>query len=113
MSASEPSGEEYVFVDFDNIFAFVPEFDLCKLHFSMLECGIRVGLQELAELVASAYGVSLHAAEVGLRRFYPLVLCRLLAWAIKRARASSSSMRCTSSRVALMSCQEQPPRSQC
>jgi len=75
---------EYFLVDFDNVFAFVPEFDLCKLHLSMLEYGVQMELVEYAGLIASAYGVTPGNVLRGLRSLYPLVLCRLLAWAAKR-----------------------------
>lgn len=84
----EHRGElEYVLLDFDNVFAFVPEFDLCKFHLSMCERELYLNLESFAEMVAPAYGVSKEGALKGLRSVYPLVLFRLLAWGVRRDHA--------------------------
>ena len=81
---STASGHEYILIDFDNVFAFVPEFDLCKLHFSALEHGLNWDLSWFAGVAATAYGASESEVARGMRSVYPLVLYRLLGWAVKR-----------------------------
>jgi hypothetical protein len=75
---------KFSLIDFDNVFAFVPEFDLCKLHFNMSEHGIQMGMDEYAQLVADHYGMDIRLILKGLVNFYPFVLTRLLNWATKR-----------------------------
>jgi hypothetical protein len=75
-----------VLLDFDNIMSFVPEFDLCKLHLSLIEHNVDVGLPEYARLIKEAYPVASSAEEIctSLQSFYPVVLLRLLQWAAER-----------------------------
>jgi len=66
------------------VFALAPEFDLCKLHFSLLENDVDLGLDAFAEVVGPIYGVSASTVEASLLCFYPLMLFRLFAWGAAR-----------------------------
>lgn len=83
---STPEGTaKVVLLDFDNVFAFVPEFDLCKLHFGLVREGVRIPLNELARIVAEADGTVTPAAVYdSLVSVYPYVMVRLLHWAMDR-----------------------------
>lgn len=75
-----------VLLDFDNIFAFVPEFDLCKLHLSLIEHNADIDLPRYAEMVRRAFRskASIKQIEESLCSVYPIVLLRLLQWAATR-----------------------------
>jgi 3',5'-cyclic AMP phosphodiesterase CpdA len=75
---------KYFLLDFDNVFAFVPEFDLCKFHFSTFEHGVQIDLNMYADMIATHYEINHNNALDGLISVYPFVLMRLLSWASKR-----------------------------
>jgi 3',5'-cyclic AMP phosphodiesterase CpdA len=74
-----------VLLDFDNIFAFVPEFDLCKFHMYLLLGEVNLSLDEYANMIAGIeLSVSASAVRRSLVSVYPYVLTRLVNWGIPR-----------------------------
>lgn len=75
-----------VLLDFDNIFSFIPEFDLCKFHFGLAAMGVYLELDQYAKIVKVEAGGDVSNDEVwrSLVSVYPYVCCRLLNWAIPR-----------------------------
>jgi hypothetical protein len=75
---------QYCLLDFDNVFALVPEFDLCRFHFNLSENRLSLELPQFAEVVARHYKIDASDALTSLTGFYPFVLLRLLHWGVKR-----------------------------
>jgi hypothetical protein len=74
-----------VLLDFDNVFAFVPEFDFCKFHMYLLKGGLTIPLDEYASMIADGAdqpAVSAAMVLASLVSVYPYVLTRLVNWAI-------------------------------
>lgn len=79
------SGEDkYFLLDFDNVFSFLPEYDLCTFHLSLLEHGAEVDFQKFAKIAASNYNTNIEDALRGITGIYPIVLIRLLGSAVRR-----------------------------
>jgi hypothetical protein len=74
----------YYLLDFDNVFAFIPEFDLCKFHFNLLEHGLKFETSDYTKLIAEYYDVNVACAGRAFVTVYPFVLLRLCNWAVKR-----------------------------
>ena len=51
-------------IDFDNVFSFIPEFDLCKLHFGLVAAGVNIELDEYARMVKFEAGGSASADDI-------------------------------------------------
>jgi hypothetical protein len=74
-----------VLLDFDNVFSFVPEFDLCKFHMYLLLEGVILSLDEYARTIAKIEPrASAGAVRGSLASVYPYVLTRLVNWGIPR-----------------------------
>jgi hypothetical protein len=85
MFVDERNGcREYTLLDFDNVFAFVPEFDLCKLHFNLFEHGIDMSLELFCEMIARQYRVELTAIIRSFMSVYLFALTLMLNWSSKR-----------------------------
>lgn len=67
-------------VDFDNAFAYVPEFDLSRLYVYLLRQGCPIGLRRYCGLVADCYGSHTSDVADGMRQFVWVVLLRQISW---------------------------------
>lgn len=96
----------YCLLDFDNVFAFLPEFDLCKLHFNLLDHGFNLDTSEYTRLIARHYRVDVASVRKAFISIYPFVLMRLCNWAV--IRNDTHLIRLIGSVVLYLSKKEQP-----
>ncbi len=69
-----------VIVDYDNAFAYVPEFDICKILASFAVQEWDVDVSKFCHWVARWYGETCDYVEEGVHRFYWIVVLRLMSW---------------------------------
>ena len=75
-----------ILLDFDNIFAFIPEYDLCKFHMYLIAQGMQISLEDFSIIIAEETKEKRDTASIlqSLKATYPYVLTRLLHWAVPR-----------------------------